>query len=362
MTNPPLTTENPGAILARMEEELTQMGAAATKQWTDIRAQAARMPEHNYAHIVLTGCGDSFYAGMAMRVALESLSGLPITVVPAMEAATFPGRILNKDSLLVAVSVSGKVERTIEAVSRHRQRGGDALAVTALSESDLGRGANFAIATGMRGTPGPVPGTANYLGSLLALASIGLELQARSGRPATVTNNDVHDVLREIDPHLVMSKQKHGAIVRQLEPPFFVLGSGPDLGAATFGVAKFLEAAAVVGVAQDLEEWAHEQYFATRDGTTVLVVSSTPATHERAERVARSAAAVGALPVTIGFRSDAEGAIHIPLPQTPNLLAPLVAWVSLALLALTYARTWNRSPFGIDRPNRMKTVDNDIYV
>jgi glutamine---fructose-6-phosphate transaminase (isomerizing) len=362
MINEPLLHQRPDLILARMAEELRSAGLAAIDRWEDVRAQAALLPARQWERIAVTGCGDSFYAGMAMRCALETLADLPVTVLPAMEAAAFPSLLLDSECLLIGISVSGKVERTIEAVSRHRARGGDALAISALAGGGLSRQADYSIATGLRGTTGPVPGTANYLGSLIALTAVGLEFEARRAVAPSVASDDVNALLRGIDGHLSIPPEVQGQIVQGLESPFFVLGSGPDLGTATYGVAKFLEAAASVGVAQDLEEWAHEQYFATQEGTTVLIVSTMANTKERAKRIARSVAAVGGLPVTIGFESDANGAVHIPLPIVPSPLEPLVAWAPLAQLAVSFARAHNRSPFGIDRPNRMRTVDDDIYV
>lgn len=362
MNNPPLATLGAVTILNRMEEELTHAGSAASAQWAGIKAQARAIPALKYEHIVVTGCGDSYYAGLAMRMALEELSGLPVAVMPSMEAATFPSRLLERDALMFAVSVSGKVERTIEAVFRHRERGGTAVAVTALPHNRLSEAANSVVTTGLRGTPGPVPGTANYLGSLLALLAAGLELEARGGRACSIADSEVLAALGKINEAFVDSMKESPSLARSLTPPFFALGSGPDLGAASFGVAKFLEAAAKVGVAQDLEEWAHEQYFATGEGTTAFIWSTSPATDQRALRVARSVAAVGGLPVTIGVEVDAPRAVNIRLPKTPTMLAPLVAWVPLAVVALTYARTHESWPFGIDRPNRMSTVDSDIYV
>jgi glutamine---fructose-6-phosphate transaminase (isomerizing) len=362
MNNPPLATQTAGTILNRMEEELTHAGSAASAQWAGIKAQGKAVPVRKFDHILITGCGDSYYAGLAMRVALEQLSGLPVAVMPSMEAACFPSRLLESNALMFAVSVSGKVERTIEAVVRHRERGGVAVAITAFPDNQLSSSANSVVTTGLRGTPGPVPGTANYLGSLLALLGVGLEMEAREGGTCSAADAEVLAVLSMIDQAFADATKKSPSLVRSLTPPFFALGSGPDLGAVSFGVAKFLEAAATVGVAQDLEEWAHEQYFATGEGTTTFICSTTPATDERARRVARSVAAVGGLPVTIGVENDASGPVNIPLPKTSPMLAPLVAWVPLAVMALEYARHHESSPFGIDRPNRMSTVDSDIYV
>ncbi|MBK8021836.1 MAG: hypothetical protein IPK19_10535 [Chloroflexi bacterium] len=47
-----------------------------------------------------------------------------------------------------------------------------------------------------------------------------------------------------------------------------ILGSGPSYAAATFGATKLLEAAGTHCWVQDLEEWAHLQYFVAEPDTT----------------------------------------------------------------------------------------------
>lgn len=352
----------PEAILARMEIELSGAARAGVESWSAIRGAARELPDGPVDAVVLTGCGDSYYAGMALRGLIEAAAGVPVLAVPAMEAVTFPSVLASARALTVGVSVSGKVERTIQALTEHRARGGATVSITAHADSDLGLAADVRIATGFRGTPGPVPGTANYLGSLLGLVAIAAELGDRRGR-ATVTDAGVVDALGALEEVVSGGRDRASAEARELTPPFFSIGSGPDLGTAWFGVAKFIEAAATVGVAQDLEEWAHEQFFTTRPGTTVFVHATVPAVRERARRVAASVVKVGGRLVTIG--GDPLGIAdeqHWRLPDLDESLAPLVAWAPVTLTALAYARHANRHPFGIDLPGRMRTVDDDIYL
>jgi glucosamine 6-phosphate synthetase-like amidotransferase/phosphosugar isomerase protein len=254
------------------------------------------------------------------------------------------------------------VERTIQAVIEQRRRGGATVSISAHADSDLGQAADAAIATGLRGTPGPVPGTANFLGSMLGLVAIALELGERNGA-GHLADASVLDALAALSRVVGEGEARARSEARVLEPPFFAIGSGPDFGTAWFGVAKFIEAAATVAVAQDLEEWAHEQFFTTRPGTTVFVHASTAATVERARRVAGSVVKVGGRLVTIGFdRLGVDGEHHWPLPRVDERLAPLVTWAPVAMTALAYARHAGRYPFGIDLPERMRTVDEDIYL
>jgi glucosamine 6-phosphate synthetase-like amidotransferase/phosphosugar isomerase protein len=353
---------SPGAMLSRMEIELNGAAAAGTETWPQIRDAARQVPGGALDAILLTGCGDSYYAGLGLRGLLEAAAGVPVLVQPAMEAVTFPSALITPRALVVGISVSGKVERTIQAVAQHRGRSGPTVSISAYADSDLGLAADAAIATGIRGTPGPVPGTANYVGSMLGLLAIALELGERRDA-APFSDADVLTALDALDATVAAGGGLAKAEASVLEPPFFSIGSGPDLGSSWFGVAKFIEAAATVGVAQDLEEWAHEQFFTTVPGTTVFVHATSAAVHQRARRVAGSVVKVGGRLVSVA--SDPLGIAgehHWPLAAVDERLAPLVAWVPGAMTALAYARHAGRHPFGIDLPGRMRTVDEDIYL
>lgn len=350
------------AILARMGTELKLAGPASKEAWPAIRDAARSVPQRAYRSVILTGCGDSFYAATALRSLVESAAGVPTIAVPAMEAATFPSLLADRDALLVGISVSGKVERTIEAVSKHCERGGATAAISAFADSNVAGAADAAVPTGLRGTPGPVPGTANFLGSMLGIVAIAAELGARAGRPPA-WESAVGDVLGAL-ARAVDDGEGHAArIVATLRPMFCSLGSGPDLGTAWYGVAKFVEAAATFGIAQDLEEWAHEQYFTSVPGTTVFVHATTSGAVARARRVSSSVLKIGASLVTVGTEPlGLTAEHHWPTADAPEALRPLVAWVPMAVAARAYAIHAGRFPFGIDLPDRMRTVDEDIYL
>lgn len=352
----------PNAILSRMEIELNGAANAGIESWPSLREAARAVASGQLDAIILTGCGDSYYAAVALRGLIEAAAGVPVLAVPAMEAVAFPSALASPRALVIGISVSGKVERTIEAVTDHRQRGGATVSISAHADSDLGQAADAAIATGFRGTPGPVPGTANFLGSMLGLVAVAAELGARRGSPL-VSDSAVVAALNALNQLTATGHDRARAEAAVLEPPFFSIGSGPDFGTAWFGVAKFIEAAATIGVAQDLEEWAHEQFFITRPETTVFVHATTFAVRERARRVAGSVVKVGARLVSI--TSEPLGVAdeqYWALPVVDERLAPLISWAPVAMTALAYARHASRYPFGIDLPGRMRTVDEDIYL
>ncbi len=351
---------DPASLLGRMHDEIRSALTEAPGVWRRCTERAGGLSGRPQA-LVLTGCGDSFYAGLAVRQLMEHLTGVPTVVWPAMEVTTAPSCLLSPEALLVGVSVSGKVGRTIEAVEAHAARGGRTVAVTASPTSPLAGTADVTVVTGVPGTPGPVPGTSTYVASLLGLMSVGLGLSEEARRPAV--DQQVMDALGMLPDLLPEAERLAREVVGGLQEPFFAVGTGADAGTAHFAVAKFLEAAGVVGVPQDLEEWAHEQYFATDGRRTLFLCVNDERAVARGREVAAMAGSVGGRVVGVGLPALTDRcALGLGLPAVGAAMAPLLAWLPFAEAALEYARAFSRFPFGTDRPDRMDIADRSIYV
>lgn len=350
---------DPASLLGRMRDEISFICANAFEVWDRCLSQAPALPDRPSA-LVLTGCGDSYYAGLAVRPLLEGVTGLPVLVWPAMEVVAVPSALLSRDAFLVGVSVSGKVGRTIEAVSAHAARGGRTAAVTAFADSRLAATADAVVVTGVTGTPGPVPGTSTYVASLLGLMSIGVAL-AQPGSAEDAVRG-VERALRLLPDTVAPAERFAAHVAMGLKEPFFVVGTGADAGTAHYAVAKFLEAAGLVGVPQDLEEWAHEQYFATDESRTLLMSVTDERLVERAEQVAAMARSVGGRVAVVGLSAFQTADVAMTLPPVAATAAPLLAWLPFALAALQFSRANSRHPFGTNRSDRMSIADRSIYV
>src|SRR5207237_1961795 len=77
------------------------------------------------------------------------------------------------------------------------------------------------------------------------------------------------------------------------------LGAGPSRASAAFGAAKLFEGPQRYGVVQDLEEWAHEQYFVSGPTTPTVVVAPVGASRDRAAELLAELAFIGA-PAILG--------------------------------------------------------------
>ncbi len=71
------------------------------------------------------------------------------------------------------------------------------------------------------------------------------------------------------------------------------MGAGPLYGVAMFSAAKMLEASGDPAMAQETEEWAHLQYFASRPDTPTILISTGGLDGDRMAEVARAAQSIG---------------------------------------------------------------------
>jgi glucosamine--fructose-6-phosphate aminotransferase (isomerizing) len=314
-----------------------------------VEAVIDRIDASTLRRAYLTGCGDSYYAALAAKLAMERWTGLPVEVLPSMEFSRYSAETAGADSLVVCLSNSGRVSRTIEAARVARSRGATVVAVTGRSESDLAASADIVLSQRVETPELPSGagslGLANYLVSLLGLYSLALELGTRNGRLDLARHELLDAALRAVPAAIEATydaaDEAAVAVAGTLvaEPVVYVLGAGPSLAAALFGCAKLYEQPQFEGVPQELEEFAHLQYFMVTEGTPVVFVAPPGSSRDRSIELFEAAQQRGGIVTAIGDLGDTEmaGAADHWLPlvggDLPEELSPLISVVPLELLA-----------------------------
>ncbi|MCY3936436.1 MAG: SIS domain-containing protein [Chloroflexi bacterium] len=267
-----------------------------------LREQFAAMEERSRAllptptifairEVILTGCGDSQIAGALLREEWLRLTTIPTQAWNAMQAARYepalPRRQSPQDPLVVAISISGGVARTLEAAEQWRARGATVVALTANPASPLGQAAEFIYELTIPPLEGDGgPGVLSFLLATQALYLLAIRFGEVRGR----FTQDEAQALREgwsqglvkveqYLPTLDSTMQRITGEAKVLSR-YELLGSGPARAAAAFGAAKILEASGHPALHQDIEEWLHLHYFAQDPlecGTWLLCSSDDPA-------------------------------------------------------------------------------------
>ena len=296
--------------------------------------------------VIIAGCGDSHIVGELVTEAWVRLTGIPCRACTAMQAARYetevPRRRYPHTPLLLAVSASGEVARTLEAVEQWRRRGALTVAVTADPRSSLAQAAERCLPLTLPRFAA-APGVRSFVLCALALYLLAIRVgEVRSRLSQHQAQRRRGQVLRtaELLARMLPALDRDSAALARewsAHRRYELLASGPARAAAAYGRAKLLEAAGVPAVDQDLEEWLHLDYFARDPDTCATwVLCPAPARdYSRVreiepflQRLGRPYRILTEAPLAAGFRRT------VALPASPApLFAPLLYASTLALFA-----------------------------
>ena len=295
--------------------------------------------------VILTGCGDSHVAGELVAEPWVRLTGIPCRPLTAMQAARYetdlPRRRYPHDPLVLAVSSSGEVARTLEATEQWRRRGALTVAVTADPRSSLARAAERCLPLTLPPFAA-APGVRSFFLCALALYLLAIRIGEVRGRlpqqEAARLRGQVSQTAELLARMLPALDAELASLARDWRGHgrYELLASGPARAAAAYGRAKLLEAAGVPAVDQDVEEWLHLDYFA-RDPDTCATWVLCPGPARDRSRVREIEPFLRRLGRPYRILADAPAAgfgrtIALPAPPDP-LFAPLLYAAALALFA-----------------------------
>jgi fructoselysine-6-P-deglycase FrlB-like protein len=80
--------------------------------------------------VLAVGSGDSIFLGRAAVPAFERLAGVPAEAVEAYDFVTTRTSVVDRRSLVIAATASGKAQRTVEAVQMGARAGAVSAGVT----------------------------------------------------------------------------------------------------------------------------------------------------------------------------------------------------------------------------------------
>ncbi len=332
-----------------MASSLSEQAALAAefieRAWPQAKEAARGLfdrTDQDIRQVILCGCGDSHHAGVSLSWTITNWTGLPAVGLTSMETARYLIPHLKSEAgkvLLVAISSSGATVRTREAVGLAKAAGMATLAVTSVPGGPLAAEAESSIQLELP-PEAAGPGLLSYLGSLIVGFAVGAWLAPPGVRDL------VDRGLKEIPGSLaVWQAAQAGLSVELLERfdpawPLVFLGSGPAHGSARFAAAKCIEASGQVAWAQDVEEWAHLEYFCEPAELPVWILSGKGASASREREIAEAARTIGR---TLAL-SEWEPSFQMP-GWLRESLAPLVLWSGPLMFADQWMNRIGQEPF-----------------
>jgi len=301
--------------------------------------------------VYLCGCGDSHHAALCSQLAFESLAGTPAEAQTSLQFARYSVDFLPvqaSSSLVIGISVSGEVARTIEALRRANACNLHTIALTASPNSRLAGSARqtlVASAPPIHSQPDlVVPGIRSYVLNLLALYLSAILTGERLGKLTSKQAGSLRNDLLALSDAVENGISTNLELINrhlpewQEENLFLFAGGGPNFGTSSYCAAKMLEASGDFASPVDLEEWAHLQYFARHPTTPTFIISAGERDRSRALEIARAGIGIGrrvALVAPQSYSRLLEGDyLHLPFADgVPEVFSPLIAWIPGALAA-----------------------------
>ena len=315
-----------------------------------VAALAKRLAARGAAHLWLTGCGDSAFAGLAAELAFQRHSGLTAHPVHALDLARYRVRAMPAGSAVIAISFSGQVGRTIEAAVQARRAGHQVVALTNAADGPLALACDEMLPLDVP-TLGFSPGTSTYVAMLATLLRLAVALAEVRGDAGELTRElarlpgQVSATLRQ-----AAGACAEAATVLLPAPWVAFLGAGPNEATARFGAAKLFEGPQRLGVATSIEEWAHEQYFVTSPGDPVVLVNPSGAGYGRGEEILAELRFMGTRPVVISDRppggAAVPGELAVPLAAgVAEEFSPVTACLPPALIGFHLAQLTGKQSY-----------------
>ena len=350
-----------------MITQVQSLPALIREEMDTLDGRVRRLLNHNEIlstkRIITTGCGDSYMASLATELAFEQLAGIPTEPMTAMQAARYGIKYQPKsfpnNPLTFAISVSGTVARTQEALAMARAEGALTVAITASPDAPLAQIAEKMLDCSV---PSSVfaPGVRSYRVSLMVLYLMAIHFAEVYERMTQDEANLWRNKLKRTADAIEATIEVVDARCRQLAEAmvehkhFVFVGDGPNYPTALFGAAKLLEAAGCHAMGQETEEWHHLQYFINQEtDTPTFMISPGGRGHNRVAELMEPSNRVGRTLVAVVPDGDGAVAPHASwvLPvvgDVDELFSPMVYPIASELIAAYLSDIMGTSFFRTD--------------
>lgn len=310
--------------------------------------------------VFIVACGTAYHSGMLAKYAIEHWTRLPVEVELASEFR-YRDPVLDRSTLVIAISQSGETADTLEAVRHAKLQKAKVLAICNTNGSQIPREADAVLYT-RAGPEIGVAATKTFLAQLVANYLVGLALaQARGVKYPDEVEREylelesmperVSQVLSQLDDMVALGKR-----FAQSSTVLF-LGRHVGYPVALEGALKLKELAYMHAEGFAAGELKHGPIALIEDGLPVVVVMPSPKNallHSKLLSNIREVQARGAVTLVIAEEGDdtvRPYADHLfEIPAVSTLFQPLLSTIPLQVFAAEVARARG---YDVDKPRNL---------
>ncbi len=294
----------------------------------------------NYSRIYIVACGTAYNAGLIGKVAIESLSRIPVEVDVASEFR-YRDPIIDNKTLLITISQSGETADTLAVLRESQNKGARVIAITNVVGSSISREADDVFYT-WAGPEIGVASTKAYLTMLVAVYTIAIQFAELLGTQETSYLEEIKKEMLTLPDKVARiledtSKIEHFADKIHEEKDVFFLGRGLDYQIAVEASLKLKELSYIHSEAYPGGELKHGSIALIEDGITVITSLTQRDLFEKMQSNIKEVVSRGAKIMAITYEDNIEVEKYsdevIYIPNTMDIIAPILAVVPTQLLA-----------------------------
>jgi glucosamine--fructose-6-phosphate aminotransferase (isomerizing) len=357
---------HPYFMLKEIEEQPTALAETLLGHFEDGRIvlDEERLTDQELRDVdkvFVIACGTAYHSGLIAKHAIEHWNRIPVEVEMASEFR-YRDPVLDRDTLVVAISQSGETADTLEAVRHAREQKARVLAICNTNGAQIPRESDAVLYT-RAGPEIGVAATKTFLTQIAATHLVGLALaQARGTKYGDEVAREFAAL--EAMPALVAETlaviEPVRALAREIADARAVLFLGRHVGypVALEGALKLKELAYMHAEGFPAGELKHGPIALIEDGLPVVVVMPSPrgraVLHGKLLSNIQEIRARGARTIVIAEAGDTAvrpyASALIEVPATPTLLAPLVTTIPMQVLAAEIALARG---YDVDKPRNL---------
>ncbi|HAH58909.1 MAG: glutamine--fructose-6-phosphate transaminase (isomerizing) [Lentimicrobium sp.] len=294
----------------------------------------------NAKRIIIIACGTSWHAGLVGEYLFEELARIPVEVEYASEFR-YRNPIIYEDDVVIAISQSGETADTLAAIELAKSKGATIIGICNVVGSSIAR----ATHAGSYTHAGPEIGVAStkaFTAQVTLLTLMSLMIAEIKG---TLSRSRFNMILQELDaiPQKVEQTLKVDDKIKEIAALYkdsrnaLYLGRGYNFPVAMEGALKLKEISYIHAEGYPAAEMKHGPIALIDEEMPVVVIATNKGTYDKVvsniqEVKARKGKIIAI--VTEGDENVKKLADHIiEVPETEEMLVPLIATIPLQLLS-----------------------------
>ena len=295
---------------------------------------------NNAKRIIITACGTSWHSGLIGEYLIEELARVPVEVEYASEFR-YRNPIVTQNDVVLAISQSGETADTLSAIQIAKERQALIYGICNVIGSSIAREAHAGSYT----HAGPEIGVAStkaFTVQVTILTLMALQLAQSKG---TISQSRLRTILYEMEqvPEKVKQTLKLDAKIKEIAAKYFeaknflYLGRGLAFPIALEGALKLKEISYIHAEGYPAAEMKHGPIALIDENMPVVFIATNESAHEKIVSNIQEVKARKGKVIAIILEGDEtiKGLAddYIEVPDTDELLSPLVAIVPLQLLS-----------------------------